>query len=370
MSAPADVDVIVPVHTAARPVARAVASVVHGIRARVRVLVVCHDLDPAVVQDSLARAKLAPATGNARIEVLAHRDGVPSPAGPFNRGLDAVESPYVAKLDSDDTLSPGAIDAWLDLARAHAAGIVMPRMASPDAVPTPPLRPGRHRVLHPVSDRLAYRTSTVGLISRTLLTHAHAIEGLPTGEDIAPSLRLWFSGTRIVWGGAAPAYVVHADGDDRATAGRAVRDALAFVPSVIHDDLLATLTPDERAAIAAKLLRVHVFGAIATHAGTWDPQDRAAIVAAVSDVLTYGDAAGALSIADRHLLTLASRIESSETDLASAAADRRRRLHPAALLPAQRSGWARPDGAGRIDTAFLLAMLRTRGQAFTMSASR
>ncbi len=370
MSAPADVDVIVPIHTAARPVARAVASVVRGTRARVRVIVVCHDIDPAVVQDSLASAGLAPTTGNARIEVLTHRDGIPSPAGPFNRGLDAVESPYLAKLDSDDTLDAGAIDAWLALARTYDAGIVMPRMTSPGAVPTPPLRLRPHRMLRPVPDRLAYRTSTVGLVSRALAERARAIEGLATGEDIAPSLRLWFSGTRIVWGGQAPAYIVHADSDDRASAPRAVRDALAFVPSVVQDDLLTTLTGHERGAIAAKLLRVHVFGAITAHAGPWDPRDRTAVASAVSQVLAFGDAAAALSIADRHLLRMASEMDAAEADLARAARNRRRRVHPASLVPARLAGWTRPDGAARIDAAFLAAMLRSRSQTVTRTSSR
>lgn len=352
----ADVDVVVPVHTAERPIGRAVASVLRGTASRVRVLVVCHEIDPAIVAHALAQIGLA---GDDRITLLPHHDGLRSPAGPFNRGLAAVESPFFAELGSDDTLADGALDAWLALARARDAEIVIPSMAWPRAVATPPVRPRHRALLDPVADRLAYRTSTVGLISRRLRERARATEGLRTGEDIAPSLRLWFSGARIAQGDRSAPYVVHTDGDDRATAGNSIGDALAFVPSVVGDQDLRALAARERAAIAAKLLRVHVFGAITAHTGEWNAEDRVTVSAAARQVCTFGDAAGALSIADRRMLALALRPQTADRDLDHAAATRRRRLHPATLLPAGAAAWRRPDGAGRIDAAFAFALTRT-----------
>ncbi len=353
----ADVDVVVPVHTAERPIGRAVASVLRGTACRVRLLVVCHEIDPTTVTSALARVGFA---GDERITLLCHHDGVRSPAGPFNRGLAAVESPFFAELGSDDTLADGALDAWLALARARDAEIVIPSMVWPHAVPTPPVRPRHRTLLDPVADRLAYRTSTVGLISRRLRDRARASEGLRTGEDIAPSLRLWFSGARIAQGDRSAPYVVHTDADDRVTAGNSVADSLAFVPSVVGDRDLRALGAGERAAIAAKLLRVHVFGAITAHSGAWDAEDRFALSAAARDVCMFGDAAGALSIADRRLLALALRPHAPDRDLDHAAATRRRRFHPATVLPDGAAAWRRADGAGRIDAAFALALARTQ----------
>ncbi|WP_054680997.1 glycosyltransferase family 2 protein [Microbacterium sp. No. 7] len=349
--APAEVDVIVPVHTTARPIARAVDSVLRGTRARVRVIVVCHEVDPAHIRRAVG--------GDPRIELIPYGDGRRSPAGPLSRGLDAVDAGFFAKLDSDDTLQPGALDAWLEIARGQDAAIVMPRMAWPGAVPTPPLRPRRRAIVDPVADRLAYRTSTMGLVSRDLVARARPVEGLLTGEDIAPSLRLWFSGARIAWAGRAPAYLVGVDGDERATAGRSLGETLAFVPSVTGDGELRALPARDRAAIAAKLMRVHVFGAIAAHAGAWTADDRATLARAVDAVCAFGDAEGAFSIADRRLLRGAQDPASPADELDRRARARRRRGHPSTLLPAHARGWTRPDGAGRIDAAFALTLLRT-----------
>lgn len=359
-SGPADIDVIVPVHTTARPVARAVASALDGTRARVRVLVVCHDVEPTLIRDAIG--------ADPRVELLSHRDGVRSPAGPLNAGLRAVEAQYFAKLDSDDTLQTGALDTWLEIARRREAEIVMPRMLWPGAIPTPPLRPRRRALVDPLADRLAYRTSTMGLIARRLAGAAAATEGLVTGEDIAPSLRLWFSGARIAWAGNAPAYIVHDDGDERATARRRIADTLAFVPSVVDDDDLRAKPDPQRAAMAAKLLRVHVFGAIAAQRGGWTTSERALLAGAVRQLGRFGDGAGALSRADLRLLTLAASESSSSDELGRAAAARRRRLHPRTLLPARWTGWMRPDGAGRIDVAFAFAV--TTRRIATRSSSR
>lgn len=350
MSAAADVDVIIPVHTLARPVGRAAASALLGVRARVRALVVCHDIDPVQVGRLVG--------DDPRIELLTHRDGIRSPAGPFNAGLAAVRAPYFAKLDSDDTLEPGALDAWLALARDRGAAVVMPRMLWPGAVPTPPLRPRVRPLLDPLADRLAYRTSTMGLFSSTLADRARATEGLRTGEDIAASLRLWFSGAPIAWAGAAPGYVVGLDGDERATAARPLSDVLAFVAAVVEDEDLRGLGARQRAAIVAKLVRVHLFGAIAAHPGEWTGEDRAELADATRAVCAFGDGADVLSVTDRRLLTLAARADSATAELLRTARRRRRRVHPANLLPARWRGWRRPDGAGRIDAAFVLALLR------------
>ncbi|WP_454295691.1 glycosyltransferase [Salana multivorans] len=239
---PAEIDVVVPVHDARRPLTRLLRSVLTDVRARVRVIVVCHDIEPDDVREGLARdVQLA---GDERVELVGFRDGVRSPAGPLTRGLEHVRAPYFTKIDSDDSLAPGALDAWLTLARQTGAHAVMPVMDWPGSVPTPPLRPlslrGGAR-LDPVADRLAYRTSTMGLLARSLRSRAVPTPGLATGEDIVPGLRVWFSGARIVWGGPRAVYRVH-DGVDRATAGGAsglgVAQRLGFVEHLVADPVL------------------------------------------------------------------------------------------------------------------------------------
>lgn len=142
-----DVDVVIPVHRLERPVERAVASVAdpaHGVRA----VVVCHNMDPRDLQE-----RLAPFGEGVRILDL--HDGVPSPAGPLNVGLDAARASWVTCMGSDDHEQPGAAAAWIDhlrrrpvdalvlpVLRAESGTVdVPPDQARPPAGPRPRARP-------------------------------------------------------------------------------------------------------------------------------------------------------------------------------------------------------------------------------------
>src|SRR5699024_6411935 len=105
-----EVDVVVAVHTPERRVERAVLSVVLT-EAPVRVTVVCHGTPLEPIAERLGVLAEDP-----RVRLLPFTDGVPSPAGPFNAGLDAATAPWVSVLGSDDVLEVGAIDSWLALA--------------------------------------------------------------------------------------------------------------------------------------------------------------------------------------------------------------------------------------------------------------
>lgn len=254
------VDVIIPVHTADRPVARAAGSVLDHTAAPVRVTLVCHEIEPARIAQALgARAD------DPRVRLLPFRDGVPSPAGPINAGLDAATATFTSLLGSDDRYAPGAIDAWLAIQSRDDADVVIPRViVAPDrSLRTPPVRPFRSRRLDGVRDRLAYRTVQLGLISRELSAGIRMTPGLRTGEDVIQGASLWYSPARISFARRAPAYIVETGGGDRvSTTVRPPEEQLAFLDAVLAPDLVARLSLAEREAFAVKLLRTHVLDAL------------------------------------------------------------------------------------------------------------
>lgn len=275
MTGVAQVDVLVPVHSATRPIERLAGSVLEGTRARVRVLVIAHNIEENRIRVALGRY-----SEDSRVQVAGFRDDIPSPAGPMNHALDRVTAPWFTKIDSDDRLSPGALDGWLCRAREQDADIVLPGMLVPSAgtgFPTPPRRPCHVR-LDPLRDRLSYRTSTMGLLSADLRDYARPVEGLETGEDIAPSIRLWFGARRIVAARAADAYLVGNDAVDRVTeSARTFATELAFVSRFVEEEIWARLPAEGRAAVARKLIRVHVLGALGRRPLDSEAVDAAAV---------------------------------------------------------------------------------------------
>ncbi|QIK84132.1 glycosyltransferase family 2 protein [Sanguibacter sp. HDW7] len=277
-SAPA-VDLVIAVHDARRPVARAVRSVLDGSEGLVRVTVVAHDLGVATVTDALA---LTP-DERAHVRVLGYNDHVRSPAGPFNHGLAHARAELVAVMGSDDTLEPGAVRAWLDVARERGSDVVLAPLRQGGTVLRNPLvrrgtgRPGPRATtpLDAVADRLLYRSAPLGLLRRSTLRRLGLTftEGLATGEDLELSVRLWCSDARIDMLPSAPAYVVGADAADRVTGVvRPVADELRAVTRLRGTGLLDELAPSQRRALAIKVLRVHVLGALGRRpsAGDWD----------------------------------------------------------------------------------------------------
>ncbi|MBL3699725.1 glycosyltransferase family 2 protein [Leucobacter luti] len=261
MQSPPRVDVIVPVHTAARPIERAVASVVDGTVAPVRVLVVAHNVVPESIRASLGRL-----AGHPAVELLELADGIPSPAGPRNHGLDHATAQFFAFLDSDDTLAPGALDSWLALADDAAADAVLARIergTGGAADPLPPTRPGRERALHAVKDRLAYRSEPVGLISRARFPRLRFTPELLSGEDLAVSAELWFSGAAIAYDRSGPAYRFGDDAVDRVTANpRSLAADFAFLDAVSGSAWFRGLRRSERRVFGVKVFRLHFFDAV------------------------------------------------------------------------------------------------------------
>ena len=210
-----EAEIVVAVHTADRPVGGG-GSVLAAAPGRVGATVVCHNMDPGPVREQLA--------GNfpETVRLLELADGIPSPAGPFNYGLDQAGAGFVGIMGSDDTLEPGAVSAWLDT--AWATGAPPPssrrRYRGGARILTPRARVFRGPLVDPLRDRLAYRTAPLGLIRREAVSRLglRLSEGLRTGEDLEFGLRLWFSGEKIAYPAHAPAYLVGQDADERVTA--------------------------------------------------------------------------------------------------------------------------------------------------------
>lgn len=254
------VDITIAVHTASRPIARAVASVVDHTRADVRVNVVAHNID-----ESIIRHNLGAYANHARVRVLQLNDGIGSPAGPMNYGLSNSTAAFVSIIGSDDELAPGAIDAWLDIQRKTQADVVLARiqLVGGTTDPYPPVRLFRRRKLDGQRDRLAYRSAPLGLISRLQFGDLRLTEGLASGEDLAYSLSLWFTGRNISYALNAPPYIGHDDSNDRVTSTpRPIESDFAFLDTLTGLPWFQGASREERQAIVVKIIRLHYFDAI------------------------------------------------------------------------------------------------------------
>ncbi|WP_187344368.1 hypothetical protein [Serinicoccus sp. CUA-874] len=338
-----DVDVVVAVHDLARPVWRVVHSALHGADLRgivdggprVRVTVVCHEVDEhavrRAVEEGLAGQGEEAAELAAHVRYLAVRDGLRSPAGPFNAGLLAADGRYVSIIGSDDRYASGALPAWVRLADEVGSAWLMARLETEDGeqVRTPRTRPGRSRDLDLVADRLAYRTAPLGLLRRETLDGLGLLDGdgpltpgLQTGEDVELSLRLSASGERIDLAREAPAYVIGTRGEGRTTAARRpVADELAAHARLLDLRWVRALPEPAREAIAVKTLRIHVLGAVRRRPAPldWAPGEAALVRGLTRDLLAMAPGTPrALHRADRALLDAV--LVARDTDALAAAA--------------------------------------------------
>lgn len=326
-----EVDLIVAVHDPRRAVARAVGSVLIGTTAQVRVTVVCHGLHTHEVA-----ALLASDADDPRVRLVAFADGVASPAGPFNHGLDLATAPFTSVLGSDDHLEPGAIDSWLARAHADKADAVLARVRHADGRPvrTPPTRPGRVRRLDGVRDRLAYRSAPLGLVSRERFGALRFATGATVGEDIPYVNAIWFGGASVSLD-RGPAYVVGDDAADRVTGEvRPLAEELSILPLVLAGFRVAG--PRALTAYATKFLRVQAFGAVHNRPQqqVWTATERTALAAACVQVLAVAPRAAApLSRADRDLLDAILDVATPTQDLLARAQARRRFGRPSTLVP-------------------------------------
>jgi glycosyltransferase involved in cell wall biosynthesis len=276
------VDLIIPVHTPERPIARSVGSVLSGSDDRVRVTVVVHNTDRAAIVANLHEHASDP-----RLRMITHTDGIRSPAGPMNAGLDAAEADFVAVMGSDDQLEPGAISSWLARQKRAGADAVLARIriTGRGTDPYPPVRPSSGLdALDPVKDRLAYRSAPLGIVSRRRFGDLRFTEGLGSGEDLAYSATVWFTGDVIAYDLDGPAYVVNDDAGDRVTfSSRPLSEDFGFLDAIETLSWWSAADQQVKDAIVVKLLRIHVFDAIYARTNPDDPQirERSALIGIV-----------------------------------------------------------------------------------------
>lgn len=251
------VDVVIPVHTDRRPIARATASVLSTATIATRVNVVCHNVSPTAIA-----AALGDWAGDPRVRLLHLQDGLASPGGPINTGLGAATGEFTALLGSDDEYEPGAIDAWVAVARRDAADVVIPPLrTSPGATTrSPPTRPFRTRNLDGVRDRLAYRTVQLGLVSRRRFGGVRMTPGLRSGEDVIQGASLWYSDARISLVRRSPGYLIHEDDPANRTSSnpKPAAESLLFLDAVLSPEFVTGLTAAQRESFGVKLLRTHL----------------------------------------------------------------------------------------------------------------
>lgn len=351
----AEVDVLVPVHSQTRPIERLAESVLTHTRRAVRIIVVAHNIDESLIASSLGEFADDP-----RVEIIELRDGIPSPAGPLNAALDRVTARWFTKIDSDDHLRPGAIDGWLAQAETSGADAVIPPMVLPASgvgFPTPPRRPFRRR-LDPVRDRLSYRTSTMGLFDADLRDLARPVAGLETGEDIIPSIRLWFGARRIVAARARDAYLVGEEAIDRVTeSGRPFAAELAFAQAIGDDAVWVRMSREARDAVTRKLIRVHVLGALGRRGVTAEAINASG---RTLELLVGADPSPLkpLSRIDNDLIAALRSPDITQSEIVALVDRRRRYAQPAALLTPELRHIAHRDGPVRFLAASLLAQRR------------
>lgn len=349
------VDLVIAVHSTARPVERAVASVLDHTRTPLRVTVVCHEVDAGAIAE-----KLGAHAGDPRLRLVEHRDGVRSPSGPFNRGMDEATAPFVGIMGSDDLLEPGAVDSWVRRQRTDDADVVVThlRHAAGAYVPTPPVRPWRTRRLEGTRDRLSYRSAPLGILRRDAFPTLRLTEGAPVGGDIAFVLSLWFSGRRISYDRTGPAYVIGADATDRVTfRPKPVAEEFTYLSSLLEDARFAALGPREKASYAVKFLRVQVFGAVHNRPEPdfWTRQERDDLRAVTRRVLDLAPGAErVLSIADRRVLDAVLDPRTPVPVLFERSVARRRFRSPAALLTRDPSRLLAREAPLRFMTASVL----------------
>jgi hypothetical protein len=301
------VDVVIPIHDPTRRLDRAVASLMHG-DDPVRVIVVCHGIAANSIDSQLPDDR-------AQVRVVEFADGVASPQGPFNHGIDLATAPYVMIMGSDDYVEPGAVAAWLELADDGAADVVLAplRHQSGELLLNPLSRPRRRTRLDPVRDRMFYRSAPLGLIRRSVLDERglRFTEGAQTGGDQVVSLALWTGGLRVDFDRRTPAYVIGADARTRVTTTpRPMRVLVEPVLELLASDGVRGQPARIRRSLAIKLLRINVLGSVIPRNAveSWSADDLAATREAIAAIV--GSAPGGiddLCRADRALIDEVSR---------------------------------------------------------------
>ncbi|MGO3833722.1 MAG: glycosyltransferase family A protein [Microbacteriaceae bacterium] len=279
-------EVVIAVHDPRRQVVRAARSVLDGTKTNALVTVVCHGKPKEHFAELMQFAEQRAG----QVRLLEYSDGIASPAGPFNHGLDEAVAPYVAIMGSDDMLEPGALDAWHRLAVSENADFVFAGMKYQNgtSIVNPQVRSWREKGLDPRKDRLFERSAPLGLMRTALLRQRsmRLAEGLASGEDIEFTAQLIVAAQRIATARKHPKYIIGVDAEDRVTAGHyTAAEMLAPLWLIIRSPWFAELAPDVKASLLTARLRIAVLATIArrTSAAEWGQAD----IDATREIFTY-----------------------------------------------------------------------------------
>ena len=354
------VDVIIPVHTTERPIDRAVSSVLSGglpvtDDGGLHITIVSHNISADRIGECLSPAN------RELVELVECFDDTQNPARPRNLALDRSTARYVSFLDSDDTMDPGALARWVDLARRHGSAAVLARVSDNGKVLRAPVtRPWRSRDLDPVKDRLIYRVASFGLLSRAAVEELSLRfpEHFATGEDQSFTARLYADGGRIDYARGRPGYHRRDDAVQRVTsAPRPLADDLAPFLDLAVSDWMRAQSLSFRRGYAVKVMRIHLFGQVTelTRTGRWTTEDADAGRAALQLLLAEAPGAErAMCRADRSLIDLLAGGETDAAVIARAARVRRRFGTPATVLPRDLTRLLHRDGSLRFMAAAAL----------------
>ena len=235
---------------------RCLQSIAAAERSDVRVTVVAHGISP---DDIPGLRELE----NDQLRLEQFEDGISSPAGPFNHGLEKATAKYVGILGSDDYLDSGALDAWIAQAERHRLDVLFAGLQHQGGMKlrNPAVRPWRRNSLDVSKDRLFSRAAPIGLILRTQLEQPRLrfAEGLRTGEDIPFTTALLARARRVGVAFDSPRYVIGADAVDRVTSMRpAIETMLEPVTQILESEWFPALPERVRAAVLTARIRANV----------------------------------------------------------------------------------------------------------------
>lgn len=359
------VEIVIPVHSTSRPIARAVSSALlasEGARpGQCRVTVVAHHVSADEVRAVLS------AEQRAAVTVIECEDRGSTAAVPRNEALRRTTARYISFLDSDDTLDAGAVTRWLGIAERRGSDLVIPfqHHTGQRVDITPILRPFRCSNLDPVKDRLGYRSSGFGLVrvASAQEMHARFDECVRTGEDQSFVMALYQGAARIDYAPGLPGYLVHADAAVRVSRQPLpVRDQVAAALGVTRSPQPGSALSDLHGSYILKYIRVNFFPAVeqVVQAGHWDAtQAHNAADIAQELVDSAHHVEQRLSRADIRVLRLL-RSGSDVSDLQAAMGARRHFATPAALLTQSPRWWLDRQSPLRIAAASAVQTLRYR----------
>lgn len=308
-------EIVVPVHSEARPISRAVSSVLRYKAESLSVTVVCHNIEAAVIA-----SKLHLHTSDQRLQFLELWDSEQTPATARNYAISQSRADYLSFLDSDDEFEVGSLDAWL-LELQTFPDILIGQYCSESAGRIHAPAPRRHRFKHldPVRDFLNYRTAPHGvLIKRKLLVSELCPgyrQGFKTGEDIALGLYLWNHSKNIHYSRSNRGYLLREDATDRVT-GKILdpQSQFAALHELLQLPALTVLNLRRRQAIAVKFIRTQVFGLLLgrLYQGLCDEELLAHSAVLISELQRF--ARGCLGFLDRSEILMVKAIHLSNLD--------------------------------------------------------